>query len=64
VILVERGGTVLPPYTEQSRTYAAEVLQRRGVELRNTSVKEIRPDRVLLSDGTTIPTRCVTWSGG
>jgi NADH:ubiquinone reductase (H+-translocating) len=65
VILVELTGTVLPPYTEKSRTYAAEVLQRRGVELRlNTSVKEIHTDRVLLSDGTTIPTQCVIWSGG
>ena len=46
VILVELTGTVLPPYTEKSRTYAAEVLQRRGVELRlNTSVKEIHTDR-------------------
>jgi NADH:ubiquinone reductase (H+-translocating) len=65
VILVELTGTVLPPYTEKSRTYAAEVLQRRGLELRlNTSVKEIHTDRVLLSDGTTIPTLCVIWSGG
>jgi NADH:ubiquinone reductase (H+-translocating) len=65
VILVELTGTVLPPYTEKSRTYAAEVLQRRGVELRlNTSVEEIHTDRVLLSDGTTIPTQCVIWSGG
>jgi NADH dehydrogenase len=36
VILVELTGTVLPPYTEKSRTYAAEVLQRRGVELAST----------------------------
>jgi hypothetical protein len=65
VILVELTGTVLPPYTEKLRTYAAEVLQRRGVELRlNTSIKEIHTDRVLLSDDTTIPTLCVIWSGG
>jgi NADH dehydrogenase len=36
VILVELTGTVLPPYTEKSRTYAAEVLQRRGWSFAST----------------------------
>jgi NADH:ubiquinone reductase (H+-translocating) len=65
VILVELGHTVLGPYSDKAHEYAAKVLQRDGVELRlGTSVKEIRQDRALLSDGTAIPTHCVIWGGG
>jgi NADH dehydrogenase len=65
VILVELGHTVLPPYSDKTQRYAAKVLQRDGVELRlGTSVKEVRGDRVVLSDGTSIPTHCVVWGGG
>jgi NADH dehydrogenase len=65
VILVELGHTVLGPYSEKAHEYAAKVLQRDGVELRlGTSVKEVRKDEAVLSDGTTIPTHCVIWGGG
>jgi NADH dehydrogenase len=38
---------------------------QRGVQLRlGTSVKEVAPDYVLLSDGTKIKTRTVIWAGG
>jgi NADH dehydrogenase len=65
VILVDLGHTVLGPFSDRAHEYAAKVLQRDGVELRlGTSVKEVREDRAVLSDGTTIPTRCVIWGGG
>jgi NADH dehydrogenase len=65
VILVDLGHTVLGPFSDKAHEYASKVLQRDGVELMlGTSVKEIREDRVVLSDGTTIPTHCVVWGGG
>ena len=65
VVLVDLGHTVLGPFSDKAHEYAAKVLQRDGVELRlGTSVKEVREDRAVLSDGTTIPTRCVVWGWG
>jgi NADH dehydrogenase len=65
VVLVDLGHAVLGPFSDRAHEYAAKILQRDGVELRlGTSVKEIQDDRVLLSDGTTIPTHCVVWAGG
>jgi NADH dehydrogenase len=65
VILVDLAHTVLAPFSDKAHEYAAKVLQRDGVELRlGTSVKEVREDRAVLSDGTTIPSHCVIWGGG
>jgi NADH:ubiquinone reductase (H+-translocating) len=65
VIIVDLGHTVLGPFSDKAHEYASKVLHRDGVELMlGTSVKEIRKDHVLLSDGTTIPTHCVVWGGG
>ena len=65
VILVDHGHAVLGPFSPKAHDYAAKALQRNGVQLRlGTSVTEIRDDAVTLSDGTTIPTRCVIWGGG
>ncbi|MFI5042669.1 MAG: NAD(P)/FAD-dependent oxidoreductase, partial [Acidimicrobiales bacterium] len=45
--------------------YAAKVLTGEGVQLKlGRSVTEIRPDRVVLSDGSEILTRTVVWAGG
>ena len=65
VILVDHGHAVLGPFSPKAHDYAARALQRNGVQIRlGTSVTEIRDDEVSLSDGTTIPTRCVIWGGG
>ena len=65
VLLVDVGHAVLGPFSDRAHEYASKVLQRDGVALRlGTSAREIRADRVLLSDGTTIPTHCVIWAGG
>ena len=66
VILVDLAHTVLAPFSDKAHEYAAKVLQRDGVELRlGTSVKEVREDRAVLSDGTTIPSHCVgRWDHG
>jgi NADH dehydrogenase len=65
VIMVDLGNAVLGPFSPKAHDYASKVLQRDGVEIRlGTSVTEIAPDRVVLSDGNTIPTHCVIWGGG
>ncbi len=65
VILVDPGKTVLGSFTEKAQRYAAKMLTHRGVELRfGVAVKEVKPDGVLLSDGTNILSRCVIWAGG
>ncbi len=65
VYLVERGSTLLPPFSDRAHEYATKVLQRDGVELRlNASVTEVHPDHVVLGDGSTIKTHCVIWGAG
>jgi hypothetical protein len=41
----------------EAHEYAARVLQRKGAVAPGLEVKEVRADRVELSDGTSIPTR-------
>jgi NADH:ubiquinone reductase (H+-translocating) len=65
VILVDLGHAVLGPFSPGAHDYAARQLQRRGVQLRlGTSAREIGPDHVTLSDGTTILTHLTVWGGG
>src|SRR5262245_22297353 len=63
--LVDHGPRVLAAFSDRAHDYAARVLQDLGVQLHlGTSVKEIGPGHVLLSDGTTIRTRVAVWAGG
>jgi NADH dehydrogenase len=65
IILVDLGHVLLAPFSDGAHAYAAKQLQRRGVQLRlGTSVTEVGPDQVRLSDGTTINTHLVVWGGG
>jgi NADH dehydrogenase len=65
VTLVDLGHALLGPFSAGAHDYAARQLQRRGVQLRlGVSAKEIGPDHVTLSDGTTIPTHLTVWGGG
>ena len=65
VQVVDLGNVVLGGFSDRAHKYASNVLQERGVTLRlGTGVKEVAADHVLLSDGTTIKTRCVAWAGG
>jgi NADH dehydrogenase len=65
VIIVDAGSAVLGPFSPKAHEYASKVLTERGVEIRlGTKVSEITADGVVLSDGDTIPTRCVIWGGG
>jgi NADH dehydrogenase len=63
--LIDHGPRVLAAFSEGAHAYAAKVLQDLGVQMHlGTSVQEIGPGHVLLSDGTTMKTRVVVWAGG
>jgi NADH:ubiquinone reductase (H+-translocating) len=65
VILVDHGKALLAMFADKGHAYAANVLEKDGVELRmGIGVTEIGPGHVTLSDGSTVPTRCVIWGGG
>ena len=65
VYLVDHGQALLGPFPAEAHEYATRVLQRKGVQVRlGTGVKEVAPNHVLLSDGTSIPTRTIIWAGG
>src|ERR1700759_1574177 len=65
VYVVDLGHVVLNGFSDKAHEYASKVLQDRGVELKlGTGVREVAADHVVLSDGSTIPTRCVAWAGG
>jgi len=65
VVLVEMTDKVLPPFAPRLREYAAAQLRARGVELRlEAAVKEVRPDSVLLADGTELEAQMTVWATG
>ena len=65
VYIVDRGHVVLNGFSDRAHEYAAKVLRERGVVLKlGTGVQEVADDHVVLSDGSTINTRCVVWGGG
>jgi NADH dehydrogenase len=65
VYVIDPAPVVLAPFSDHAHNYASKVLEEKHVWLKlGLSAKEIRPDRVILSDGTEILTRAVIWAGG
>ncbi|MBW9204411.1 NAD(P)/FAD-dependent oxidoreductase [Mumia sp. zg.B17] len=65
ITLVEMAPHVLGPFAPKLRNYARRSLEKRGVDLRlETSVKEVRPDGVIVNDGEFIPADMVIWGSG
>jgi NADH:ubiquinone reductase (H+-translocating) len=65
VQMVDLGHVVLNGFSDSAHGYASKVLTERGVKLiLGTGVKEVTADHVVLSDGSTIKSRCVAWAGG
>ncbi len=63
--IVELKERVLPEMPDDMGDYAAKKLRRRGYEIHlGTPMKEVREDRVVIGDGTYIPSRTVVWTGG
>ncbi len=65
VTIVQRGTELLKTFDPALRAYAAEELARRQVTLRlGSGVAEVGPDKVVLTDGTTLPADLTVWSAG
>jgi NADH dehydrogenase len=65
VHLLDFGDTLLKPFSDRAHGYVAKVLGDKGVQIHlGTGVKEVGTGHAALSDGTTMPTRCVVWGGG
>jgi NADH dehydrogenase len=65
VHVVDLGDALLAPFSDKAHAYAAKRLAQDGVEIHlGVGVKEVRVDRVVLTDGSEITTRAVVWGGG
>jgi NADH dehydrogenase len=65
VHVVDHGDSLLAPFSERAHAYAAHRMEQDGVTLHlGVGVREVHPDRVVLSDGSEIRTRTVIWGGG
>jgi NADH dehydrogenase len=65
ICLLDYGDALLKPFSDKAHGYAAKVLQEKGVEIKlGTGVKEVATGHAVLSDGSSLPTRCVVWGGG
>jgi NADH dehydrogenase len=64
-ILLDSADRVLPNLDPRLSRPAHRILEKRGIEIRlGTSVTEVTPTCVRLTDGTEIPTRTVAWCVG
>lgn len=65
IIMLEARGFLLPFLPEKQRDYALRKLTGKGIEVRlNTQVSGAGPGKVLLADGSCIPSQTVLWSAG
>jgi NADH:ubiquinone reductase (H+-translocating) len=63
--LVEMAPALLGPFVPSLQAYAYRQLERRGVEvLLSTKISEIGEDRVLLENGTELPSDVTVWAAG
>lgn len=65
ITLLEMAPHVLAPFAPKLRDYAARELGKRDVDLRlSTSVREVRPDAVVVNEGEVLPADMVVWATG
>ena len=65
ISLIERAPALLAPFHPALREYTRRQLAKRGVEVRlGTAIAEITPNRVLLADGTALPSDVTIWAAG
>jgi NADH dehydrogenase len=64
-VLVDAAPKILPEIPTRLGDYAARLLERRGVDIRTeTTLEEVEPHAVRLSDGDEILTSTVVWTAG
>jgi len=65
VHMVEMASQLLMPFHPKLREYARRQLVKRGVDIRlNTKILEVRPDRVIIGDGESLPSDLTVWAAG
>jgi NADH dehydrogenase len=65
IYLLDFGDALLKPFSDDAHDYVAKVLGGKGVDIHlGVGVKEVHSGHAILSDGTSVPTRCVVWGGG
>ena len=65
ITLVERAPALLAPFHPGLREYTRRQLIARGVDVRlGVAIREIKPDGVLLTDGSTLASDITIWAGG
>jgi NADH:ubiquinone reductase (H+-translocating) len=65
ITLIDRGSALLAPFHPALRDYARHQLVNRGVALRlGAAIAEITPGKVILADGTTLPSDLTVWAAG
>jgi NADH:ubiquinone reductase (H+-translocating) len=64
-VLVDAAPKILPEIPPKLGDYAAQELERRGVEIRvGTTLQSVSEREAVLGDGTRIPTRTLVWTAG
>jgi NADH:ubiquinone reductase (H+-translocating) len=64
-VLVDAAPKILPEIPTRLGDYAAELLRRRGIDIRvRTTLDEVEPHAVRLSDGDRLLTSTVVWTAG
>jgi NADH dehydrogenase len=64
-VLVDAAPKILPEIPSRLGDYAAALLMRRGIDIRvNTTLDEVEPHAVRLSDGSHLLTSTVVWTAG
>ena len=63
--LVEMAPELLMPFNPKLRAYTRRQLADRGIDIKvNTTISEVTPDHVVLSDGTAHRSDLTVWTGG
>jgi NADH dehydrogenase len=65
ITVLDRGPDLLAPFHPALREYARRQLTRRGVEVRlGAATAQINPGKVILADGTVVPSDLTIWAAG
>ncbi|MDN5770060.1 MAG: NAD(P)/FAD-dependent oxidoreductase [Microlunatus sp.] len=65
ITIVDRGSTLLAPFSDKAHDYAARKLTEAGATVKlGIGVTAVHPDRVEFDDGSEIPAGTVVWGGG
>jgi NADH:ubiquinone reductase (H+-translocating) len=65
ITLVQHGSALLGPFHPALREYTRRQLANRGVEVRlGTAIAKITPSKVILADGTALPSDITVWAAG